>query len=589
MVKIKHIQNSNQPSFLPQACRDDRSFRDLMKKIIFILLFLITILNNAIAVTISAQVDRNPVGLDETFNLFFIADESPDDDPDFSPLENDFEVINQSQSSNISIINGTYTKKIKWTLSVMARRAGTLTVPAIKFGDDASTPIRLNVKKGNQSKSTNSAEMFMELEVQPEKVWVQSQIIVTLRFLSSINLAGFSGFSELKTEGVDAVIEKLGEDKQFQTKRGNTQYLVIERRLALFPQKSGILKIPPLLAEARLSGRSSSMFDPFQRSGQIKRVRSKAKEINVLDVPSSHKARHWLPSGEIQLSDEWPEDASTYKAGEPITRTLTIMADGLTSAQLPEFKITEIKNIKQYPDKPGLQDIRKDTGIIGLRQEKIAYIPSRAGSYTLPAIKINWWNTQTGKQETARLAAKTIKVLAGDSTPATPITPDTIKPQIEQIPQKTLNQNNGSGLWFWLSLCLASGWLITLILWWRHKRNDQSTTNKHDQSEHNVSLSKAQQQLKQACQSSQPQPCKDALLEWGKAAFPAHSPNSLGQLGTLLGESLRSRLDELEASLYGSQNSPWQAGDLYQAISDWEKSRQLKTSASTHTLEPLRK
>ena len=95
-----------------------------MKKIILTLLFTLSTMNGSWAATISAQVDRNPVHLDETFNLFFEADDTPDDDPDFSPLKNDFDIINQSQSSNISMINGQFSKKIKWTLSVMAKRSG---------------------------------------------------------------------------------------------------------------------------------------------------------------------------------------------------------------------------------------------------------------------------------------------------------------------------------------------------------------------------------------------------------------------------------------------------------------------------------
>ena len=37
------------------------------------------------ATEISVMADRNPVQLDESFNLIFQAAESPDDDPDFGP------------------------------------------------------------------------------------------------------------------------------------------------------------------------------------------------------------------------------------------------------------------------------------------------------------------------------------------------------------------------------------------------------------------------------------------------------------------------------------------------------------------------
>jgi len=560
-----------------------------MKKIILTILFLIFPISYSWAATITAQVDRNPVSLDETFNLFFEADDSPDDDPDFSPLENDFEIISQSQGSNISIINGQYTKKIKWTLVVMARRVGILTIPAIKFGDDSSSSIRLSVKAASQKKAGNGADIFMELEIQPEKPRVQSQVIVTLRFLSALNLSALPRFSEFKTEGVDAIVEKLGEVKQFQRRIGKRQYLIFEHRFAIFPQKSGILKIPPLIAEARLSGRSSTIFDPFQRSGQIKRVRSSGKEIQVLNTASSYTGKHWLPSREIQLSEEWPEDVATYKAGEPITRTLTIMADGLTSAQLPEFKVSQIDGIKQYPDKPTLHDDKKESGIIGIRQEKIAYIPSRPGSYTLPAIKINWWNTQTGKQETARIAAKTIKVLSGEPGMVTPITPNAVDTLPEKNQAITFVQSSKSGIWFPLSLFLAGGWFITLVIWWWRRQNNQSQPVNQRQTEAVMSASKAQQKLRQACQSGQPEICKDALLEWGKAAFPELKPASLGQLAALLNEPLKSRFNDLEASLYGSQAAPWQAGDLYQLICDWHKSQQTKASNKVNSLEPMQK
>jgi len=564
----------------------------IMKKLILTLIFLFSAINSSWASTISAQVNRNPVHMDETFTLFLEADGTPDDDPDFSPLENDFEIINQSHSSNVSIINGQYSKRIKWTLVLIARRAGTLTIPSIQFGKDASPSVRLSVKAAGQTKSTTDLDVFMELETQPVKAWVQGQIIVTLRFLSAINLSAFSGFPELKTEGVDSVTEKLGEQKQYQTKRGNRQYLIIEQRYAVFPQKNGTLTIPPIRAEARLAGRSSSRFDPFQRSGQIKRVRSKAKQIKILAVPSDYKAKQWLPAAELQISDEWPEDLTSYKAGEPITRTLTILADGLTSAQLPEFKSLHINDVKQYPDKPSLQDIKKDTGIIGLRQEKIAYIPARAGSYTLPAINISWWNTQAGKQETTSIPAKTIKVVAGDMkapsvTPADNSETETI---ISQAQAEIIQQDSESSIWFWSSLLLASGWFITLALWWwQQKRRNQAHSYHHSQAKHQVSVSEAQRKLQQACQSNQPQACKDALLSWAHAIFPERPPNNLGQLGTLLNEPLKSTLNELEASLYSSHSESWQAGDLYQQISDWLKSSQGKRHSSVSSLEPLYK
>ena len=264
------------------------------------------------------------------------------------------------------------------------------------------------------------------------------------------------------------------------------------------------------------------------------------------------------------------------------------MADGLTSAQLPEFKQASIKNIKQYPDKPGLQDIKKDTGIIGIRQEKIAYIPSRAGNYTLPAIEVNWWNAQTGTQETARIAAKTIKVLAGASKPVTLPPPKTTEILTHNIQPNISSQS--SDPWVWTSLFFAFGWLMTVILWWwRHTQNTPNPSGQNKHIAHQLSVKQSQQKLKQACDSNQAQACKNALLEWGKAIFPENAPTSLGQLGLQLNDPLKSKLNELEASLYGSNVQSWQADNLYQLIQEWEKSSQTKDKHPSESLEPLYK
>ena len=75
-------------------------------------------LSNQAFAAINVTIDRNLVRLNESFQLVFEADSSPDQDPDFSGLEQYFVVLNQSQSNNISIINGEYKRNIKWVLQV---------------------------------------------------------------------------------------------------------------------------------------------------------------------------------------------------------------------------------------------------------------------------------------------------------------------------------------------------------------------------------------------------------------------------------------------------------------------------------------
>ena len=101
-------------------------------KIFFILLFLISF--NAHAVDINVKADRTQIEVNETFTLIFEANSDTDDEPDFSPLEKDFQVLGKSTGSNISLINGQYTRSKKWNVSLIALHKGNITIPQINFG-----------------------------------------------------------------------------------------------------------------------------------------------------------------------------------------------------------------------------------------------------------------------------------------------------------------------------------------------------------------------------------------------------------------------------------------------------------------------
>ena len=214
---------------------------------IFILICLSLLAANSFAANITVQVDRDPVSINESFKITFEADDTVSANPDFSPLQQDFEILSRSQSSNMQIINGSISKQTSWILFVMAKKTGKLIIPSIQVGNDFSPAISITVNE--QSSSTSSAaenrEMFIEVEAAPESTYVQSQILYTIRFYRAVNINGAS-MSEPDFNGGEVVAQKLGDDSTFETQRGGRRYIVTERQYALFPQQSGNLTINPI-------------------------------------------------------------------------------------------------------------------------------------------------------------------------------------------------------------------------------------------------------------------------------------------------------------------------------------------------------
>lgn len=522
-------------------------------------LFLLFIFAQTSIAEIGVSIDRNPVHVNESFQLIFEADESPDDDPDFSPLQEHFVVLNTSQNNSISIINGDYQRSIKWTLQVMPKQVGDFIVPAIRFGDDKTEPFPVSVKAASQSNGNTNSNLILELIADSETIPVQGQVIISMRLMSNTNITAYQ-FGDLVINNKDVVIEPLGDVKRYQTRLGDQAYLVLEKKLALFPQQSGQLRLEPVLGEVRLAPQSSSIFDPFQTRGEIKRVQSPELVLEVTGIDPAFSDQHWLPARELRLHDFWQGDLTKLVAGEPITRTLTLVVDGLTAAQLPTFSQSDVDGIRQYPDQPVLSDQRSETGIVGELQQKVALIPTAGGSYTLPEIAIPWWNVTTEQLEVARIPSRTINV-AGSVVDSQPTAEDNSESrQIDEVSPVSEPIQQTNRFWVWLSLFLACGWSITGLIWWFKRQ--QSRTISPSQSTEVIGLRAARKQLKQASEANDAHAAREALLGWARALNMKF--DHINQLAEYYGEPLNSHIDALNRSLYSQESAEWQGESLWQ-------------------------
>jgi len=572
------------------------NIQNLIAQSLFVFLFWFS--QTSYAADIQVKVDRTQIELNETFTLIFEASEAPDDDPDFSPLEKDFQVLGKSTSSNMSIINGNYTRSKKWNVTLIALHKGTITVPSINFGSDSSPAYQINIKEPQKSTSKQGEALMSELDISASSAYPQQQIIVTQRLLSASNINAYE-FSPLKTKGVEITQQTLGEIKQYQTKRGTTPYLVLEQSYAIYPQSAGKLTIEPSIASARVAiqgnQRNRSAFDPFRNNTKTIRRSSANKIISVKPIPEAFKGQHWLVAKDVQLVEEFPE-SKAFSAGEPVTRTLLLMADGQNASQLPEFTNPEVKGLKQYPDKPLLKNNTSESGITGVQQLKIAIIASTAGKYTLPAISIPWWNTQTNKLEHAKIPSRTFSIdpASGATTTTSPaqintdepLTIESSKPEITVDSNNTMEPANTSDgnlswniiLWKIISFILAAALFITLFLLWKKSRTELPV--KSNPQSNPASLKQALKDLKQACENANAQASKNALLQWAQALFMHNALHSLGDISDRVDPALSEKIQSLNSHLYRNNTDPWKCNQLYDLCLKFTDDFNMRTKQS---------
>ena len=578
-------------------------------------LFLLIVLTASLLLTtvahaanITVTTSRNPVALDDSFHLVYEADSNVDGEPDFTPIYEHFDILNSGQSTNMRYINGNYSLKKSWDLALIAKDVGKFTIPAISFGSDISPAIQITVSNSSSpnsvspdGQSTIPAQIFLESSVDKKQGWVQSQFVYTVRLLRTVSIASAS-MSEPETSDPDAIIQPLGEDN-YQTTRNRIKYEVFERRYAIFPQKSGTLKINPVTFEGRVNPtQPRTIFDQFRMSGQLKRLRSKVVEVSVKAAPASVNLQDWLPATDVQLTEEWSEDIRQLKAGEPVTRTITIAAEGLTGVQLPDLSIAEVDGLKQYPDKPVVEDKPGTNGITGVKQIKVALIPARAGSYTLPEITLQWWNTKTGKPQVASIPQTVITVtgevstsIGENKTPAmTPsatqqaATPTTQVVADNQAPPSPGTAVSGQPYWKWSSLFFAIAWLYTLLLLVRKsKRQDSGNSTKAGQPA--APVKPAITAVKKFAANNDAHNTKTALLTWARLNYKNITINNLSDISEICSPALAEAIRILNQALYGTEKSSWNGSSLLAAFNAELRAKNSKQQAQVSALKPLYK
>jgi len=532
------------------------------------------------AATIRAHLDRNPVTVNESFLLTFDVQGEADGEADFSPLEALFDILNRSQGSKIQIINGRMDRTSQWQLTLMARDVGNYTIPAISFGKDRSNSLSLVVEAETANASDQVGSVFLEAELTPQQAYVQSQLVYTVRLLRSVNLRSGS-LSEPKLSGVEVMVEKLGDDRSFETLRNGVRYVVVERSFAIFPQESGTLTVEPTVFQGQIIEGSRFNFKETLRS---KRVASQPFSVAVQPIPAAAQ-RPWLPSRELRLVEEWPQDPPRFRVGEPLTRTVTLTASGIAAAQLPSLAGTPADGLKQYTDQPLLENQTGADGLAGIRQEKIAILPSRAGRFELPAIEIPWWNTETGQQQLARIPARSIEVsAAADTQPVPAQLPVEPAPAISASqPAEIDQQRDAAGFWPWLSAVLMLGWLATALLWWRQRLKPEPRSIPRKPEKPNEAF----RDFKRACRNNDAGGGKIALLRLAKNRWQERPPTSLAAIANRVDPSFADAIDELNRALYGQDTIDWDGGRLLRETQRWLKSDPVSTATQTSPIQPL--
>ena len=525
---------------------------------------------------LSATADRRTIAMGETLRLTLLGDagEQPAE-IDLTPLNRDWEVLSRSSATNARFINGQNQVTRTLEMELAPLREGTLTIPSLTTGGRSTTPLAIRVNPEPVVAPGDELVLF-DASVDERSVYVQSEVILTVTLQQAINLDG----GEISNFDIpDAVVENL-ERRSFQRRVGNRTWLVTELRYAVYPQKSGSLTIPAIGFTAREVQPGRSLLGA--RLGRRLRMASTPLEIDVKSVPTDFPGEVWLPARALTLEENWSIDPASLNVGDSTTRTLTLTARGLQGSQLPPLSSVQgaidIPELRFYPDQESIDQTELAEGLQGQRVQSEALVARSGGTWTLPEIRVPWWNIETDRLEFATLPAKSVVVTSIQSA--------------DQTYDPTITSNTapaGTTLPLWLWVVSAAGWLVSLalgtLLWFSRRQTAGQSPASAGVAAKYGSVRQALVDVRKAVEQQDATLLRKAILQWADHHHDQRF-SSLEALARVSTEPLATRLSAVDRSLYGDGEIARALDGLIDTLREEPAPQNRGTGSNTLSLYP---
>ena len=565
--------------------------------------------------------EREEIALNETLRLEIRDNTGGDLDAlDLSSIEINFTILNRSSQTEIAMINGRTESNKTLVLMLAPRKVGSSLIPPLRLNGRSSKAIKIKVNKPLPVPSgLTDQSVMIESEVDQPEVIVGGQLLYTYRVIYRVRLNN----AEIAPLSIDNAEVIALEDKNYTRSIGGNNYNVTEKRYAIFFNQPDNATIPAQTLSALLPNnqRRSFGFDPFSRGKEL-RLESKPIAVSVTERPANKlpTGQVFLPAQSVTISEKLSSEKQQARVAEPITRSISVVAKGLPADLLPTIAVTMPDGINSYSEKPELLNQEFVGGIASKRTDTIAMVPTRPGRYTLPAIKLPWWNTDTQQWEIAELPEKTIAVLPSLTSPTvdTSASNETDADNSTSEAAPTVNASpivaataTTQRFWQGLAITMTLLWLLTLgFITYFALRNRPNSRVMEEQPQNTTLFKQVRSELSSACKQGDAVNAKRLLQHWLTAYEHHHASNHRshntnhntaasaallsGKPRTLSATANNAELNiamaELDSYLFSDStvNKPWNGEPLLKAINSIKLNKAKSAdNATSSELKPL--
>jgi len=192
---------------------------------------------------------------------------------------------------------------------------------------------------------------------------------------------------------------QLGHDTWREERIDGLSRRVFERRFAFFADRAGALTLPAFTHALTL---------PEGRERVVRPIVSAPVAVAVAPPPES--AAWWLPAQALTVEEVWEGDAGALVVGQPLHRTITLTAQGLGADRLPPMPAIATEEVFAFPQPEERATELTPQGPVARVVWRWSILPETPHPVVLPALTLDWFDTQARQPRTVTLPAKRIAV-----------------------------------------------------------------------------------------------------------------------------------------------------------------------------------
>ena len=399
----------------------------------FIVAFILLYAHVLHAAELNISLDKNKAVEGEVVYLTISYNGKSNKSPDFTAIQEDFQIVSTSTSSSSSLINGVSSILKKWTIGLIPQSTGAIRIKPFELDGVISNSLQLNVYEVGDTVSVSgdiNDDNYLKIDTyfNEKSPIVQQQLTFWVNIYDSIGLK--DGEISISDDAKDDWIVKplMLEPIISQRKINDVYFNVISFAYAIFPLKDGQQKLPQFTFDGYFVKNNDFNFpnidgdffgltiDMNSVFGTKVPVKLKTKEdfVKVSPIKDHQNRLNWIVAEDLKIKSTLSIDKK-IKVGDAFSRNVEIRLTGVPKNLFPDIYFEEINGLKQYPEKPEISEEIIDGKIVTKVIYNTAYIPTDSGEINLPKIEIDWYNSTTKKMQKSVSNSHNIDVLPNNN------------------------------------------------------------------------------------------------------------------------------------------------------------------------------